>query len=301
MGRHAVDAADFFNLEAPGFQELGLVIGKADGREGHVLFQNGNLATVGGTAIGRIPVVAQTLGIAHRIGVGQHTAGARAVLEEGAAVLLGGDAQTDGVLFQRDGAVAHDAVKAQTRNVQHVRGLQLDRIALRGGIGVDQRACFAVPVNLHSVREQRIQTGDVVLARADDLAVGIAPQQQMAEHDLAQDKGGHLRIRLIVKDSVQRMVCRLLTAGFGFLIDRQWQGCDGFRDHAHTGVDRGHLHGVLGVDRFARVAGAEEEGRRSRDGVSGLVPGMEPAEKRILQKNASFCNANCIAHCNILW
>ena len=46
MGRHTVDAADFFDLEAPSFQELGLVIWKADRREGHVLFQNGNLAAV---------------------------------------------------------------------------------------------------------------------------------------------------------------------------------------------------------------------------------------------------------------
>ena len=254
MGRHAVDAADLFNLKTPGFEELRLIVGEADWREGHILFQNGNLAAVGRAAVGRVPVVAQTLGITYRVRVRQHTAGACAIFEEGAAVFLGGDAQTDGVLFQRDGTVTHDAVKAQTRNVQHIRGLQRDRIALRGRVGVDKRACLAIPVHLHAVREQRVQAGNVVLARADDLAVGIAPQQQMAEHDLAQDEGGHLGVRLIVEDSVQRMICRLLTAGFGLLIDRQRQGRDGFSDHTHAGIDRGHLHGVLGVDRFARIA-----------------------------------------------
>ena len=97
------------------------------------------------------------------------------------------------------------------------------------------------------------------------------------------------------------MICRPLTAGFGLLVDSQRQGRDGFRDHAHTGVDRGHLHGVLGVDRFACVAGTEEEGRRGGDGVAGLVPGMEQADKGVFQRNSSLRNAICIANCNILW
>ena len=42
-------------------------------------------------------------------------------------------------------------------------------------IGIGQRA-RAVPVNLHAIRQQRIQTENLVSSAADDLTVGIAPQ-----------------------------------------------------------------------------------------------------------------------------
>ena len=45
----------------------------------------------------------------------------------------------------------------------------------------------------------------------------------MAEHDLAHNKRGHLRVRLVMEDTVQRMVSCFLTAGIGILVDRQRQ------------------------------------------------------------------------------
>ena len=60
--------------------------------------------------------------------------------------------------------------------MQHVRGFQADLIAFRGGVGIGQIA-FAVPVNLHAIRQEWVQTEDVGLAAADDLAVAVTPQQ----------------------------------------------------------------------------------------------------------------------------
>ena len=41
--RNTKDPADFLHLEFPRFEELRLVVRQRDGREGHVLFENGDL------------------------------------------------------------------------------------------------------------------------------------------------------------------------------------------------------------------------------------------------------------------
>ena len=134
--RNTKDSADFLHLEFPRFEELRLVVRQRDGREGHVLFENGDLRAVGGAAIGRVPAFPQALGVLDGVRVRQDAAGASAILEKGAAVFLGGDSQADGVFLQRDGAVAHDAVKAQAGDVQHVLRSQMYCAALRGGVGI---------------------------------------------------------------------------------------------------------------------------------------------------------------------
>ena len=88
--------------------------------------------------------------ILDRVRMRQDAAGPRAVLEELAAVLLRGDAQPNGRLLQRDGAVAHDAVKAETGDVQHILRIQLLHAAFAGRIGVGQLA-LRIPIHRHVV------------------------------------------------------------------------------------------------------------------------------------------------------
>ena len=180
----------------------------------------------------------------------QDAAGASAILEKGAAVFLGGDSQTDGVFLQRDGTVAHDAVKTQAGDVQHVLRAKLYRAALRGGVGIGQFAA-AVPVHLHAVGQERVQGEDMAFSAPDDLTIGVAPQEQVTERRFPPDKAGHLRVGLVVEQAVQRMIHGLLTAVGGGFIHAHWQTGDGFRDDTHAGVHRGHLHGVLGIHRLA--------------------------------------------------
>ena len=70
-----------------------------------------------------------------------------------------------------------------------------------------------ITVHLHPIRHQRIQSYDFTLAVADDLTVGIAPQEQMRHQSLPENEGSHLRIRLIMEQKIKRMFHRfLLTA-----------------------------------------------------------------------------------------
>ena len=105
----------------------------------------------------------------------QHAGGHRAVAEELRAVLLSGNAQPDRALFQCDGAVAHDTVETEAGDVQNVRGIETHHAAFAGGVGVGQLAP-AVAVDLHMVRKQWVQAGDTIAPGADDLAIGVSPQ-----------------------------------------------------------------------------------------------------------------------------
>ena len=171
--------------------------------------------------------------------------------------------------------------------MQHILGVQLHSAALRGGVSVGQPAA-GIPVHLHAIRQQRVQAQDAGLAAADDLAVGVAPQEQMAEHGFPPDKAGHLGVRLVMEQAVQRMFHGLLAAFLRRFIHAQRQAGDGFSDHAHAGVDRGHLNRIFRVDRLAGGGRAEVEGRRSRYSVAGLVPGAEQAEERIFHTRLRY-------------
>ena len=114
--------------------------------------------------------------------MGQDAAGTCTVGEKLAAVLFGGEAQTDGILFEGDGAVSHDSVKAQPRNVQHVFGTQLYRLSAVCRIGICQRAC-AVTVYFHTIRQQRIQSENLAPAAANDLTIGVRVLQAFNKTD----------------------------------------------------------------------------------------------------------------------
>ena len=73
--------------------------------------------------------------------------------ESSALVFFGRDSKADGVPLQRDGAVADDSVKAQSRDMQHILRLQLHLLTVLVRIGVDEIP-LAVPINIHMIRQK---------------------------------------------------------------------------------------------------------------------------------------------------
>ena len=113
----------------------------------------------------------------------QHTAGSSTVSKELRTILLTGNGHADGVFRHSDRRISHQPVKAKPRNMQHVRGLQPHDRTLDCGRIVRADRVFvvelSVPVTVHRhpVRHQRIEGNDLAFAVADDLGVGVAPQQ----------------------------------------------------------------------------------------------------------------------------
>ena len=206
--------------------------------------------------------------------MGQDAGRPGTVLEEAAAVFFSGDPEPDGVPLQRDGAVAYDAIKAESRYMQHFGRIQLHLHTVLGGIGVNQLS-RRITVHVHVVRQQRVEAHDAVLAGPDDLTVGVTPQEQVGHHGLAHDEGGHFLVGFIMQEPVQRMICRFPAAAVCFLIDGQRQGGDGLRDDPYTSVYCRNLDRGLWVDGLAGPAGAEVKGRRSGHGVLRSIAGPE--------------------------
>ena len=155
--------------------------------------------------------------------------------------------------------------------MQHLAWIKRPGLAVAGGVGIGQVA-LAVPVHLHVIRQQRIQAVDLRAACADDLAVAVPIEQQMRQHGLPPDKRGHLQIRLVVDQAVQRMFDGLPAAFIRGFIHMEGQAGDGFGDHAHAGVNGRNLNGRAGADRLAGTAHTEVKAGRGGYGVLGLVP-----------------------------
>ena len=97
------------------------------------------------------------------------------------------------------------AVKAQPRYMQHILRLQphapvFGKVGVLigvPGIGVEKPPML-IPVNLHLVRQKRVQRKHPAAPVPDDLRVGIAPYEEVAHQRLPEHEGSHLRVRLII-------------------------------------------------------------------------------------------------------
>ena len=287
VGRHPENSSDLIDLEFSRFQKLRLLRRDADGRVLHALLQHGDLVAVGAAAEGGLPAFPHPLGVFDGAGMLQHTAGSCAVGEELSPVLLTGNRHANGVLGHGNGTVPHQPVKAQAGDVQYIRGRQVDGNALHGGRVFGAGGILVVepplgiPVHHHAVWHQRIEGDDLALAVADDLGVGVAPQEKMGHERFPEHKGTHLRVRLIVEQVVQRMIQRLLLAAILLVaVEVQRKPRHRFRQDADAGVHGGHLHGGTLVDVLAGGGAAEEEAVPAAGcPVLGLVAGFEQAGK----------------------
>ena len=97
----------------------------------------------------------------------------------------------------------------------------------------------------------------------------------MRQHGFPPDKRGHLQIRLVVDQAVQRMFDGLSAALIRGFVHMEGQAGDGLGDDAHAGVNGRNLNGRAGADRLAGTAHTEVKAGRGGYGVLGLVPRPE--------------------------
>ena len=90
----------------------------------------------------------------------------------------------------------------------------------------------------------------------------------------ALPQGGHLRIRRIVEEKIQRMLRHTLFALPFVYVNMKWQPCDGFCENAYTGIDRRRLHRGSLIDRLARRRLSKQKGQASKM-IRRLVPRAE--------------------------
>ena len=222
----------------------------------------------------------------------QHSTGLCAVLEERAAVLLDGQRSAQAVLHHGDRREANQPVESQTWHVKHlvpaednVLVLFARRFICVGVVDVIDLAMF-ITVYLDVLREQWIDAHHTVLAVADDLAVGVAVEQQMYHHGLAPGEARHLRVWLPVDDGIQRMIRSHLfpCSAVGVAVQMKGQLGNRLRQQSHTGIDRSDLHRGLLVHLLAAVRSAEAEYRAGVADVvlkvwqPGDIPGLSQAQ-----------------------
>ena len=116
------NSSNLIDLEFSCFKELCLLRRDADGRVFHAFFQHGDFVCVAAAAEGGLPALPYTLRVFDGAGVFQHTTGRRTVSKELGSVFLTGNRHADGILRHSDGTVAHQTVKAQAGDMEHIRG-----------------------------------------------------------------------------------------------------------------------------------------------------------------------------------
>ena len=283
VGRDSENSSDLIDLEFACFQELCLLRRDADGRVLHAFFQYGDLIGVAAATEGRLPALPHTLRVFDGAGVFQHTTRCGTVGEEFRAILLTGNRHADSILCHSDGAVANQAIEAESGDMQHIRRLKrygellvLDSFVRATIIGVVQTAVF-VSVHGHLIRHQRVQSYDLIFAVANDLCISVTPEEQMCHERFAEHERAHLRVWLIVEQAVERMVERhCFATAVRVFIKVQRQSCDSFRQDADAGIHGGHLHGRAFRYRLAGCRAAHEKGVvAARCAILGFISRFE--------------------------
>ena len=158
----------------------------------------------------------------------------------------------------------------------HDRAFDSRRIVGADGVFVVELA-VPVTVHRHPVRHQRIEGNDLALAVADDLGVGVAPQEKVGHERFPEHKGTHLWVRLIMKEQIQRMVDSLFLAAILLVaVEVERQSRHSLRQDTDAGIHRRHLHGGAFIDTLARRAAAKEKAvGAARGAILRLIPGTE--------------------------
>ena len=233
--RDAEYPGNLVNLEFARFQKLGLLGIDGDGLIRHAFFEDGDLVGVLRALIDCVPGIADALGIFHDARMLQDASRLRAVLVEGRAVFVAGEAQANGLFRHGDRAVTHEAVKAEAGDMKNIlrqkqhRGLfpQGIHIRIRAGVFVID-APTGIPIHGHPIRHERIEGHDFSTAIPDDLRVSVSPQEQVRHERFPEREGRHFRIRLVMEQRVQRVIQRLfLATRIVVLVEMERQRGDG--------------------------------------------------------------------------
>ena len=73
-----------------------------------------------------------------------------------------------------------------------------------------------------------------------------------------------------MEQKIQRMLICDFLAALRAAVDGKRQASDGFREYAHTGIDRRRLHSSALVDRLARRRLPEQKGQAA-EVIHGLI------------------------------
>ena len=147
-----------------------------------------------------------------------------------------------------------------------------------------------IPVHRHAVRHERIERNHFALAVADDLGVGVAPEQQVRHERLPKDEAAHLRIRFVMEQAVKRMIDRLFLAALAVVAVEVKRQCgDRLGENSHAGIHRRHLHGGAFGDGLSGSAAPEEEPEAAAGcRVLGLVTRLEDAGQYVHKNTLTF-------------
>ena len=158
-------------------------------------------------------------------------------------------------------------------------------------IGVIEMSVF-IPVHTHLVWHQRVKCHHLVFTVTDNLCVGIAPQKQMGHECLSEHERTHFRIRLIMEQSVKRMVDGFfLAAVIVIFVKMQRQACHCFCKDTDTGIHCRHLHGrTLGYCLAGSCAAHIKGVGTARRSVFGLISRLKHSRKNTHIKSRSFLN-----------
>ena len=84
------------------------------------------------------------------------------------------------------------------------------------------QSAILIPIHGHAIWHQRIQRNDLAFSISNDLGVGVPPEKQVGHEGFPEHKGTHFRVRLIVKQVVERMVeCHCLAAAVRVFVEVQ--------------------------------------------------------------------------------
>ena len=182
-GGNAVDAGDFFNAVAAGFDELGVLVAHSERGEAHAFLGEGDAASVVGAGIGGFPLTLDSVdgGLLFDgrcfAGPGDDAGRAGAVGEDFGGVAVGGGDDPEGFAVHGDGREADVGVVADPADVVDLREGEgaFDAVGC-GKDAVVGHAVEAADEDLDAIGVQGIEPGDGAVGGDVLEADGVAAQ-----------------------------------------------------------------------------------------------------------------------------
>ena len=288
MRRNPVQPGNLVHLELPGLQKLRFLRRNPDLLVLHALFQNGNLPRILRAPVDSVPALPHLRRVLQHPRMLQNAARRGPVLKEPRPVFLTGQRHPHRILRHGNGRIPHQPVKPKPGDMQHILPRKIHpavlpkvRVLVTVPVIDIIKLPLTVPVNLHLVRQQRVQPQHPAPAVPYDLRIGIPPDQKMAHKRLPEHKRSHLRVRLVMQEIIQRMVIHPLLPPPRIPVQMHRQGSNRLRQNPHTGIDRRGLHGRPLIHDLPAAAPPKQKGiSRTPVTVPRLIPRPPDTQNR---------------------
>ena len=256
MARHAVDAAHLLDAESPRLKKLGggvvdllrpllESIRNDDGGEG-VLRTLEHLVPL-------VFVPPQHLWLVGLVGL-KDGAAAGVVSEECRGVNLCRPGKADGLAGEGHRHITCHPIGREPANHKNLLLPILDGVGVRveerrRDLVVVPQLAVRQPLDRHPRGVERLQLVDGAVRAGDDLAVGVAPEEQLRHGPLFPLKRRHPVVGLVVQQFVEVLVLGDLLAAAGeAAVEVHRQAGDRLRKHPDAGEDGTALQARLGAD-----------------------------------------------------